>query len=1290
MLKVLHTGDWHIGNFPGPEINGENARFLDIRNCLDAQAEAAEQHRPDIIIVSGDIFHQARVWSDRGLKESRTAIDHIRRLANVAPTVVVRGTPNHDSAEQFEMLKTAFTGDDCVHIITEPTLLKVHTYSGQQVQVAGVPGFDRGYYRAQHPGLSREEETQVFTDALESIVMGLKAQCEPGIPAILSTHFTVPGCNMESGQTALFAQYEPVIYPATLAAAGFDLVALGHIHRPQKLPEAGNAFYCGSLMGTNFNDEGQERGFYIHTLDGSPAPAIASEYITTPYRRLETIRLTQTDIDGINAGAIDEVAYNYWGYRTDPEASMAGSIVRVLYSCSDKANKAFNKALLEKRLYDDGAFWVSEITPEEISTSVNREELTGDNSPEENLAAYLGDKGMAPEDAARIIELARPIISETIEKTRIEAPTGVFLPLEISVHNYRNYRDETFSYEGINFATINGENGAGKSSLFMDAMLDALYEEPREGDLTGWICNAPDARSGSIKFTFRLGEKTYRVTRTRQKSGKATLNIAELVEGEWQDRSAERYRDTQAIIEHTIGMDSLTLKATGLIMQDQYGLFLQADKTDRMSILGSILGLGIYSGMEDAAADKATAANRELRRIGDAQQEIARSMPDRAAVEKDLADAAEGRETVLRRLERKKEIAENTRFKLRVASEAAIRAEKIIAEITSLEGKRNACAAAQDAQRAAISAAQAIIEQADSIAAGVAGYRALQDREKAMLGDIALYDAKTAEAARIDAQLADARRKKMRLEADKSAAATSCWGYEQALAGADALEAQVARYADEAERLAQLEQQDFEYLDLGSKRSSLLTEIRTASAKLEGEKKAGGALVETLRARAAMLENSGCTASNPSCEFLRDAIEARDRIPSEEAKLAAYVDEQAAAIDAMQAQADELAEQAAKLYCAPALSAQRAAVRDLQKAKDELAELAIQRVHLDALKARMETITANIAELDDTITSLEAQKAPVAAELARIETVRKEYAEITASLATEKIWLEREKQLPTAIERQTIAEARLAELTAEEADLGTQIAAKEAERDKESADATGLARLDAELKLAEADINEGETVLRSLDESTGRYRRQMDEIEKAEARLAELRNQAETQGQLAADYEELKRAFSQDGIPHNIVRTIVPLFEATATNILGQMSAGHMSVEFRMEKTLKSNSKKEVTALDIIINDASTGALPYMSRSGGERVKAALSVILALSEIKSSTAGVQLGFLFIDEPPFLDDKGVQAYCDALEAIQRRYPGLKIMAITHDPEMKARFPQSVDVVKTEEGSKVIYA
>lgn len=64
-------------------------------------------------------------------------------------------------------------------------------------------------------------------------------------------------------------------------------------------------------------------------------------------------------------------------------------------------------------------FYVSEITPEEITTSVNRDELHGDNSSEQNLAEYLTEKEKSPEDAQRIIELARPIISEAMEKAAL-------------------------------------------------------------------------------------------------------------------------------------------------------------------------------------------------------------------------------------------------------------------------------------------------------------------------------------------------------------------------------------------------------------------------------------------------------------------------------------------------------------------------------------------------------------------------------------------------------------------------------------------------------------------------------------------------------------------------------------------------------------------------------------------------------------------------------------------------------------------------------------------------------
>lgn len=130
-----------------------------------------------------------------------------------------------------------------------------------------------------------------------------------------------------------------------------------------------------------------------------------------------------------------------------------------------------------------------------------------------------------------------------------------------------------------------------------------------------------------------------------------------------------------------------------------------------------------------------------------------------------------------------------------------------------------------------------------------------------------------------------------------------------------------------------------------------------------------------------------------------------------------------------------------------------------------------------------------------------------------------------------------------------------------------------------------------------------------------------------------------------------------------------------------------MSLEMRTERIQKSN-KKEVNALEIWITDYMRGSLPYQSRSGGQKVKAALSVAFALADLKARRAGIQLGMLSVDEPPFLDAEGVEAYCDALEVISRRYPNMKVIAISHDPRMKARFPQQIEVTdQGEAGSKI---
>ncbi|MCK9520456.1 MAG: metallophosphatase, partial [Dehalococcoidia bacterium] len=144
---------------------------------------------------------------------------------------------------------------------------------------------------------------------------------------------------------------------------------------------------------------------------------------------------------------------------------------------------------------------------------------------------------------------------------------------------------------------------------------------------------------------------------------------------------------------------------------------------------------------------------------------------------------------------------------------------------------------------------------------------------------------------------------------------------------------------------------------------------------------------------------------------------------------------------------------------------------------------------------------------------------------------------------------------------------------------------------------------------------------------------------------------------------------------------------ASANEILGQMTGGRMRLEFRTERQLKSNKAKEVATLDIVIIDVDNGELPYLARSGGQKVRAALAVSFALAMVKASRVGLQLGMMFVDEPPFLDEEGTEAYCMALGAIHDKYPDMRIVAISHDRDMKARFPQQITIVAGENGSKV---
>lgn len=1279
-MKILHTADWHIGSFKGPERDGVNLRSLDTQKCLEEMVRVAETENPELALVSGDIFDRAEIWQGRSHKEVLQARNIILGLSKCCGKVfVMRGTPNHDSAEAFGELQAHFELVPNVEIVTVPQVIRT-----EQFDIAVLPGFDRGYFRANHPGLGKEEEHEVLTKELANAVLGLKAQCEPGKKSILMSHYTIPGCNTESGQVMMLTQFEPVLLPECLIAADFDLVAMGHIHRSQKLPNVENCYYSGSINSMTFNDEGQERGFWIHEYS---ADGWSRTFHQTPYREFVTFRFTDTDITAINLGNLDDVAFNWWRYN----GGVQDRIVRILYTCSYENSKALNTALLEKALYDDGAFYVAGILPEKVEEAADRNDLSNTTDPEENLRQYLADKQYTEEQIQELVLKARPVIAQAEASMSLSAGTGTFEPVEIEVRNYRNYAEEHFSFEDISFCTINGQNGAGKSSLFMDAIIDCLYEEPREGELTGWIRNDEKARSGSIIFTFRIGDKVFRVTRTRARSGKGTLNLSELVDGEWRNRSKEKQRDTQAEIINILGMDSLTFKSCALIMQDQYGLFLQAQKEERMVILGNLLGLGVYEAMNKIAGDKAKAYGAKTREL---KQEIGIHNATIKSYGDPAGEIEQAKSDLQKKTEKDREITrERDERKLELLSlqEVQERCNKLSESISSLTMKKAATGQNRDAQSEIIRNCRTVLNTEQTVVEKAERYRALETRKSELIEEAALFGSKQLEVSKVitrvsalESDLASAKAKLQR-ERVRLAEHEDTFGdaeilqnaekYQSARSSLDSMQALALNYqeADQRVQAAKAAQRDIE------------REIEANNDQILSTRNFLGKDIAILS------DDCGCIdIEKADCKFLAKAKASKGILQEEEEKyrtkkaelehiLAQRISSVAAAEserDGIPYDADKKAE--AERLCAELLPY----VAKAEQVRKKVSETAI-------IRASVENAQSNISDIEKRLTEANTEASRAKEDLEQYRGAFDENKKVSDEMQMLSPWIEQEKQLPVIRERLANATQRLSELDLQITELDAELSEKQFELSKEILKTTGLAEKQAEVGRLDTQLEGIEGEIKILQMNVGALTQKMEQIGKLKAEIDVLQGKERDAAKETADYDILKVAFSQDGIPHQIIRTIVPKLTATANTILGQMTGGKMGIDFKTEKVMKNNSKKEVVTLDIFIEEYGKSALPYLSKSGGEKVKASLSVILALAEIKSSTAGIQLGMLFIDEPPFLDSEGIQAYCDALETIQRRYAGIKIMAITHDPTMKARFPQNLDVVKTESGSKVSY-
>ena len=153
-----------------------------------------------------------------------------------------------------------------------------------------------------------------------------------------------------------------------------------------------------------------------------------------------------------------------------------------------------------------------------------------------------------------------------------------------------------------------------------------------------------------------------------------------------------------------------------------------------------------------------------------------------------------------------------------------------------------------------------------------------------------------------------------------------------------------------------------------------------------------------------------------------------------------------------------------------------------------------------------------------------------------------------------------------------------------------------------------------------------------------------------------------------AVYQILEDAFRQ--IPFMLVSRGIGAVENIANEILSLISSSGLSISIHTEKMTKT-TKKLKDEIHLVIADAD-GEKGYKFLSGGEKLRVALALRLAIGEVFAHRRGVSIESLLADEPfgP-LDNEGVEDMKGAMRELRKRFKFMGV--ITHIDKAMDIFP-----------------
>ncbi len=294
-MKILHTSDWHIGKrLYDRDTENEHQQFF------DWMIETINQKKVDLLLVSGDIFDIAYPSNSSLQLYYRT----LTRIANSYCKHVIITGGNHDSVSTMnaprqilEMLQMHVVGGVTDDLKDE--IIEIRNENEQtELVVCAVPFLRDRDIRKSVPGETIDEKNKQMRDGIIAHYQQLANEVslfhEQKIPIIAMGHLFMAGASTSDSEREIYIGNLEKLTNTNFPDI-FDYVALGHIHRPQKIGGSETIRYSGSPIPLSFSERNDTKEIVLLDFQNNKLQNIESLHVPV-FRKLMQIKGTLAKI----------------------------------------------------------------------------------------------------------------------------------------------------------------------------------------------------------------------------------------------------------------------------------------------------------------------------------------------------------------------------------------------------------------------------------------------------------------------------------------------------------------------------------------------------------------------------------------------------------------------------------------------------------------------------------------------------------------------------------------------------------------------------------------------------------------------------------------------------------------------------------------------------------------------------------------------------------------------------------------------------------------------------------